>query len=194
MERAIIGTGTGSTATTTATTALNLDASAAPNGLELVGNNGVNTLTGSAFADIIKSGNGVDTIIGGDGADTIVYTTLSHGLVGGSSSARTFERLTDFTVGLDKFDVTNVPTNGAFKNLGALSALTDTALAGLLTTSTFVAKGAATFTYGSGSTERSFIAFNDSTAGFSAGSDAVVEITGYGFASGFTSLSQISII
>ena len=194
LERVIIGTGTGTMATTTGTTALSINASAAPNGLEITGNKGVNNLTGTAFADIIKSGGGIDIITGGDGADVMVYTTLADGLVGGTASARTFEMITDFKVGLDKFDVANVPPTGAFKNLGTLPAFSDSALAGLLTSSNFVAKGAATFTYGSGGNLRTFIAFNDATAGFSSSTDAVVEITGYTFASGFSSLAQISIV
>ena len=137
---------------------------------------------------------GVDTITGGAGVDTLVYTTLADGLVGGSTSARTFEAITDFTIGQDRFDVTNVPAAGAFKNLGAVAALSDTALTGLLSASSFVAKGAATFSFGTGSAARIFIAFNDTTAGFSATKDAVVEITGYAFASGFSALSQISLV
>lgn len=51
------------------TLAENVDASAAPNGLTIVGNDGANTITGTAFND---------TIIGGAGTDTVVYSqTLS---------------------------------------------------------------------------------------------------------------------
>jgi hypothetical protein len=194
LERVIIGTGTGTTASSTGTTALNINASAAPNRLEITGNNGTNTLSGTAFSDTIKSGSGIDTITGGTGADTMIYTSLSDGLVGGSTSARTFEKITDFSVGQDNFDVTNLPASGAFKNLGTITALSDSGLTGLLTSTNFVAKGAATFIYGSGTSTRTFIAFNDATAGFSASNDAVLEITGYTFASGFSSLAQINIV
>jgi Ca2+-binding RTX toxin-like protein len=194
LERVIIGTGTGITATTTGTTALNINASGAVNSLQITGNNGANALVGTAFADTIKSGRGVDAITGGGGADTIVYTTLGDGIVGGSTSSRTFEKITDFVVGQDKFDVTNAPASGAFKNLGTITDLSNLGLTTLLNSTNFVAIGAATFTYGSGGDTRTFMAFNDATPGFSAATDAVLEITGYTFASGFTSLDQISIV
>jgi serralysin len=57
-----------------------------------------------------------------------------------------------------------------------------------------VANGAATFSFGSGTSRRSFIAFNDATAGYNASSDAMLEISGFSYASGFTSLAQISIV
>ena len=75
-----------------------------------------------------------------------------------------------------------------------MSGLNDTALTGLLSATNFVAHGAATFSFGSGSALRTFIAFNDATAGYGASSDAVVEISGFSYASGFNSLSRISIV
>ena len=171
-----------------------VELTAAAGNASITGNTSANSLIGNASDNTIKSGGGVDTISGGAGADTLVYTTLSDGIVGGSSTARTFERITDFCVGQDKFDVTNVPTSGAFKTLGSPTALTDSGLGALLSASNFVAKGAATFTYGTGSALRTFIAFNDATAGFSPSTDAVLEITGYSLASGSTALAQITII
>ena len=41
------------------------------------------------------------------------------------------------------------------------------------------ASGAATFTLGSGSTARTFVALNDGVAGFQATADTLLEITGY---------------
>ena len=171
-----------------------VELTAAAGNASITGNTSANSLIGNASDNTIKSGGGVDTISGGAGADTLVYTTLSDGIVGGSSTARTFERITDFCVGQDKFDVTNVPTSGAFKTLGSPTALTDSGLGALLSASNFVAKGAATFTYGTGSALRTFIAFNNATAGYSSSTDAIVEITGCGFADGATSLAQISLI
>ena len=72
--------------------------------------------------------------------------------------------------------------------------LTNAALTTLLSPTNFGSSGAATFTYGSGTSLRTFIAFNDGSAGFNAITDAVVEITGYRFATGFSSLSEISIV
>lgn len=64
----------------------------------------------------------------------------------------------------------------------------------MLTSSAFVANGAATFTFTGGGTTRTFIAFNDTTAGFQLGTDALVEITGLSYAAGSSSISQISLV
>jgi Ca2+-binding RTX toxin-like protein len=180
--------------------------------LRIESGDGNDTITGSRGADTILAGVGVDKVIGGDGDDTIsggggldnltgglgvnsfVYTLLTDGIVGGTTAARTFERIVDFTVGRDRFDVSTAPAAGAFRNLGALSGLTNAALTTLLSPTNFGSSGAATFTYGSGTSLRTFIAFNDGSAGFNAITDAVVEITGYRFATGFSSLSEISIV
>jgi Ca2+-binding RTX toxin-like protein len=180
--------------------------------LSIDSGDGNDTITGSRGADTILAGVGVDKVIGGDGDDTIsggggldnltgglgvnsfVYTLLTDGIVGGTTAARTFERIVDFTVGRDRFDVSTAPAAGAFRNLGALSGLTNAALTTLLSPTNFGSSGAATFTYGSGTSLRTFIAFNDGSAGFNAITDAVVEITGYRFATGFSSLSEISIV
>jgi Ca2+-binding RTX toxin-like protein len=163
-------------------------------GETILAGQGVDTVNAGAGDDTINGGSGLDTLTGGAGADTFVYTALSDGSVGGSSAARSFERINGFTVGLDRFDVATAPPAGGFKTLGAVSGLNDTALTGLLSATNFVANGAATFSFGSGSALRTFIAFNDASAGYGASSDAVVEISGFGYASGFNSLAQISIV
>ena len=86
------------------------------------------------------------------------------------------------------------PSAGGFKSLGSLSALTITAISSLLSSSNFQANGAATFTYGSGANQRTFIGFNDSIAGYKSTTDAIIEITTFGYASGFNSVSQITLI
>lgn len=48
-----------------------IDASAAGEGLTILGGSGANTLTGTALADDIAGGDGNDTLIGGDGDDTL---------------------------------------------------------------------------------------------------------------------------
>jgi serralysin len=87
-----------------------------------------------------------------------------------------------------------VPPAGGFRNLGAVAGLNDTALGNLLSATNFVANGAATFSFGSGTSLRTFIAFNDASGGYNASSDAVLEISGFSYASGFTSLAQISLV
>jgi Ca2+-binding RTX toxin-like protein len=62
-------------------TALNLDASAAQQGLQLRGNSGVNALTGSAFADTLFGGLGKDVLDGGAGRDTGDFSDKSDAVV-----------------------------------------------------------------------------------------------------------------
>ena len=143
--------------------------------------------------DTLTGGGGLDTLTGGDGADTFVYTVLTDAITGGTTSAPTFERITDFMVGADQFDVSTPPPAGGFRNLGAVGFLTTSGIGTLLNATNFVANGAATFTYGSGTAQRTFIAFNNATAGYAATTDAIVELTNYTFAAGVTSLGQIAI-
>jgi Ca2+-binding RTX toxin-like protein len=160
----------------------------------ILGGQGVDTLTGASGNDTLNGGGGLDVLSGGNGVDTFVYTTLTDAIIGGTAAAPSFERISGFTVGQDRFDLTTLPGAGGFKALGAVTALTTKAIGTLLNASDFVANGAATFTSGSGAGQRTFIAFNNDTAGFSASTDAVVEITGYGFAGGASTLAQISLV
>ena len=160
----------------------------------ILGGLGIDTLTGADGNDTLTGGGGLDALNGGSGADTFVYTTLTDGIVGGTTSAPTFEKITGFVVGLDRFDVTTVPAASAFRNLGSVSALTRSGIGSLLNATNFVTNGAATFTSGSGASQRTFIAFNDATAGFSASTDAIVEITGYSVANAGLSLAQITLV
>ena len=151
---------------------------------------GNDNLSGGAGSDTLQGGGGLDTLTGGAGADCFSVTTLTDAVTGGTSAAPLFERVSDFVIGQDSFDVSAVPPAGSFKTLGAVAYLTSASISSLLSAGNFLVNGAATFTYGS----RTFIAFNNSTAGYSASTDAIIEMTGYGFAAGFTSLSQIGII
>ena len=160
----------------------------------ILGGLGVDTLIGADGDDTLNGGGGRDVLNGGNGADTFNYTTLTDAIVGGTASAPTFEKIIGFMVGQDRFDLTTLPGAGGFSNQGAVTALTTSAIGTLLSTSNFVANGAATFTSGSGTSQRTFIAFNNATAGYSSSTDAVVEITGYGFAGGAASLGQISLV
>ena len=132
---------------------------------------------------------GKDLVSGGADADTFIYTNLQDGLWDGGA---TFERISDFVVGTDRFALSTVPTT--IKTLGATTALSATAIGNLLNSTTFGANGAATFSFTSAGTTRTFIAFNDTTAGFNLSTDALVEITGYSLATGSSSLSQITLV
>lgn len=91
IERVVIGTGSGASASTSSTTALHLDARAVTQGLQLIGNSGANTLTGTALADELSGGFGVDELSGGAGLDRF---SLS-----GISSSLHQDRITDFVAG-----------------------------------------------------------------------------------------------
>ncbi|MFM8606133.1 MAG: bluetail domain-containing putative surface protein, partial [Cyanobium sp.] len=160
----------------------------------ILAGHGEDVVNGGDGADTITGGEGLDVLTGGSGADTFVLTTLSDGLVNSTPTSLSFEQITDFTIGQDRVDVKTPPPAGGFRNLGSVSSLTAGGLTELLNATNFVANGAATFTSGSSTGMRTFLAFNDGVAGFSGFSDAVVEITGYRFASGFTSLAQITLI
>lgn len=153
------------------------------------GGRGVDRISGNAGADVITGGLEMDVLSGGADNDTFTYTNLQDGLWGGGS---TFERITDFVVGSDRFDVNIVPAS--IQTLGAATALNSSAIGKVLSNTVFVANGAATFTFTAGGTTRTFIALNDSTAGFQLGTDALLEITGYSYAAGMSSLSQISLV
>jgi Ca2+-binding RTX toxin-like protein len=72
LERVVIGTGLGATALSSGTISLNIDASAAPNGLTLIGNAGRNQLLGTAFDDVLNGGLLGDDLRGGAGNDVYV--------------------------------------------------------------------------------------------------------------------------
>jgi Ca2+-binding RTX toxin-like protein len=163
-------------------------------GDNILGGLGVDQLNGGNGDDTLIGGGGLDSLNGGSGNDTFVYTTLTDAIISGSNASPQFEKITNFTVGADRFDLSTTPAAGSFKNLGSVSALTITAISSLLSTTNFQALGAATFTYGNGSSQRSFIAFNDSIAGYKSSTDALIELTSLGYASGFNSLSQINLI
>jgi Ca2+-binding RTX toxin-like protein len=74
VESVVIGTAAGAT---TGTTALNVNAAAVTNALNIIGNNGANVLTGTAQAD---------TLIGNGGNDTLVWDPLDTSVQGGAGT------------------------------------------------------------------------------------------------------------
>ena len=211
LEQAVIGTGTSATATTTGTTALNLDASEVLNALSITGNNGNNSLVGSGFADTILGNAGLDTIngnagqdaitggagrdllSGGSGADTFFYTLLSDSTlqISSSNSSANYDRITDLDLDngdgvVDRLDgPTAVAAGGVSKLATAVTSLTTAGIGAVLTTTSFTASKVVAFSYGN----QTFLALNDKTAGFSATSDGLIDITGF---SG--SLSNLAIV
>ncbi|MFN9631646.1 MAG: bluetail domain-containing putative surface protein, partial [Cyanobacteriota bacterium] len=176
-------------------TSLTLTGSAAINGTgnasanTLLGNGAANSLSGLAGNDSLIGGGGTDTLNGGTGADVLTGgsgaaadTTADIFKVGalGDSLLAGFDRLTDLVIGSDGIDGPTAVTAANLKdNVGTVADLTQAGIQAVLTTTTFLKSGASTFTYGSGPSQRTFLALNNGTAGFSETTDAIVEITGY---------------
>ncbi|GCL43050.1 hypothetical protein NIES80_27610 [Dolichospermum planctonicum] len=135
----------------------------------ITGNGANNTLDGGAGNDILTGGLGKDTLTGRLGVDRFDYRTLANSALG------IFDVITDFnaTTGNDLFVVTTA--RSGFNNVTTPVATLDaTGIAARLTNTVFAANFAAQFTFGS----RTFVAINDATAGFSATTDAIIEVTG----------------
>jgi hypothetical protein len=130
-------------------------------------------LTGDATGNLLNVGTGVDLVTGLGGNDTFRVSKLGHSLLGA------MDRLTDFSIGADILDGPTAVAASQVAKLGAVASLNAADVSTLLTATTFLANQAATFSFGSGPTTRTFVALNDGQAGFQAGSDGVLEITGF---------------
>ena len=123
---------------------------------------------------------GADRLTGLGGKDTIKYRALSD------SRLSAYDRITDFAIGTDIFDAPRAVSSTNIKQLGRVSALTQAGIEKVLGKSNsslgkqvFASHRAATFTFGTGGSVRTFLGVNDATAGFDQRFDALVEITGY---------------
>ncbi|WP_375514960.1 bluetail domain-containing putative surface protein, partial [uncultured Nostoc sp.] len=140
---------------------------------KLFGLAGNDKLVGGKGNDILNGGAGSDTLISGCGNDKFVFNNLSDSLLS------RFDKITDLKIGEDKIDGLNAVSATNLLQLGPVASLNLSDVQQILTATAFVAKGAATFTLGTSSHQRTFVALNDSTNGFSALTDAVIEISGY---------------
>ncbi|MCC5635101.1 hypothetical protein LC593_04385 [Nostoc sp. CHAB 5844] len=134
----------------------------------IIGNSGNNTLNSGAGNDLLTGASGKDAIAGGAGSDKFVYKNLTDSLLAN------FDVVTDFnaTAGNDLFSVTTA--RAGFTNAGAVATLDADGISAKLTTANFGTNFAAQFTFGS----RTFVAINNSTAGFNVTNDAIIEVTG----------------
>jgi Ca2+-binding RTX toxin-like protein len=132
------------------------------------GNAGNNIITGNGVNNTLTGGVGKDTLTGGLGVDRFDYRTLAD------SVFSNFDVITDFSANTSN-DLFLVSTaRSGFSNAGTVATLDTNGIAAKLTTAAFTANSAAQFSFGS----RSFVALNDVTAGFSATTDAIIEVTG----------------
>ena len=144
---------------------LTLTGIAAING---TGNAGNNVITGNTGNNILTGGTGKDTLTGWLGVDRFDYRTLTDSLLSN------FDVVTDFNAlaGNDLFLVSTA--RSVFSDVGSVATLDAPGIAAKLTNPFFIANSAARFTFGA----RTFVAINDATAGFSATTDAIIEVTG----------------
>ena len=147
-------------------------------GINGTGNAKNNTIVGNQAKNTINGAAGADVLTGLGGVDTFVYTTLTNSLLG-YPSGYTFDRITDLVIGTDRIDGSSAVSTANVRELGAVSALTQTDIAAVLTSSTFVRNGAATFSFLEGTTTRTYLALNNGTSGYSSTTDAIIEITGF---------------
>jgi Ca2+-binding RTX toxin-like protein len=139
----------------------------------LLGDSGNDTLFGNAGNDLLVGGAGADILIGGGGTNTFRYSTLMDSLLANH------DHITDFVIGTDIIDGQNAVTASNLFKGGTVSALTQVGISAVLNSGSFTPKGAAVFTYGTGSSTQTFLALNNNVAGFQANGDAIIDITGY---------------
>lgn len=138
-------------------------------------------ITGSSKADVIIGGSGDDTITGGAGNDTLTGGAGKDTFKIDNVTAAGIDTITDFAAGTDKIQFVAAT---AITDKGTLSSVTfadfDAALAsfasGGANATTATAGGVYVFTYG---TDKYALIEDGSNAGYLAGEDAVVKITGH---------------
>ncbi|MEH2242233.1 calcium-binding protein [Nostoc sp.] len=151
----------------------------------LSGSSGANVIDGDNGNDILFGGAGADTLIGGQGTDVFAFQF-------GQSTVSATDRITDFTIGTDKIglltsDGSTVITPTSFSRAADSTATSLVNLANQVFTDANGAlagnqalgvNGAALVKITSGAIAGTYLAINNSTAGFQANSDLLVNLTG----------------
>jgi Ca2+-binding RTX toxin-like protein len=132
-----------------------------------------NIITGNSGNNILRGSGGADTLTGASGVNTFVVGSLSDSLLSG------FDHITDLKIGIDRIDGPRAVNAASVAELGEVASLTESAIASVLTASSFLGNRAATFTFADAGESRTFLALNNGIAAFQASSDAIIEITGY---------------
>ena len=143
-----------------------------------IGNDLANVITGNSANNSITGGGGADTLSGGPAAaadvDTFVYTNLADSLLAN------FDRITGFNVAVDRIDVSAAVLGVGFAPLppanNNATSLDAGAIGAVLTNITFGANAVTAFTVDN---TRTFIAINNTFAGYDSTADAIIEITGF---------------
>jgi len=130
----------------------------------------------TAGADTLIFTPSQDILTGLGGVDTFRLIDLKNSLF---VSGTTLDKVTTFVTTEDRFDSPFRTTAVAPIAAGSVVTLDASGIASRLNTSRFVANGAATFTFGSGSSLRTFLGINNNVAGYQSANDAIIEITGF---------------
>lgn len=140
----------------------------------LIGGDGTDTIDGGADIDFIEGGRGADTMTGGKGTDTFSYFAVAD------STGAAHDTILDFNAQDDSFSGLGVQGVDAAINGGALEADVDAGLSSVLGTDQLAAHHAVVFTPDSGSLAGSTFLVVDmnGSAGYQAGQDLVIDITG----------------
>ncbi|MBG1261407.1 bluetail domain-containing putative surface protein [Nostoc commune] len=151
----------------------------------LFGNSGANVINGGNGNDGLNGGAGADTLTGGQGADLFAFQ-LGQSLVSASDRITDFNIVTD-AIGLFSSDGSTAITPSSFTRAGDKTATTLLNLANQVFTDANGAvagnqalgvNGAALVRVTSGAIAGTYLAINNSTAGFQANSDLLVNLTG----------------
>ena len=127
-------------------------------------------MLGGAGNDVLTGLRGADRLTGGLGSDTFVF-------VQGDSLLSSFDQITDFVIGTDVIDGYGIASS--VSQLGVVNALNQLEIGKVLSNQSFGSNAAVTFGFCAGNVSHTFLAFNDDRIGFQAGSDSIVEITGF---------------
>ena len=159
---------------------------------QLFGSFGRDQVRGGFGNDLVSGGRDIDVIEGGEGDDVLGGGLMGDTLTGGAGSdvfrylflgqsvlidgqADTMDVITDLVIGTDSIDSVSAVSAANVVQAGNVATLNEIGIQAVLSAASFVANGAATFTFGS----RSFLALNDGLTGYQQGNDALIEITGF---------------
>jgi len=142
----------------------------------VIGSTFDDTITGDNTSNVLRGHRGKDTLTGLGGVDKFDYRVLNESLLGAANNS--FDRITDFNAAAGGDKLLVPVARAGFLSAGAVTTLNSSGVAAKLTAGTFLGNFAASFTFGTGPALRTFVAINDATAGFSATTDAIVEVTG----------------
>jgi hypothetical protein len=138
------------------------------------GNNSDNTLFGTTADNVLAGRGGADVLTGLSGSDTYLLERYSDSLLSASDT------ITGFVMGVDRIDAPVAVSPDLIQDTGVAPGLNADSLAQHLSAARFPADSAALFTIiDSFAGLRSYLALNNSVAGYSASTDAVIDISDY---------------